>query len=140
MQSFASDRSIHRRMRNRVFPRLALTTWTLILLLAFAGRRNRQERPAGAEDHEREELGVNPFTAPSSPKSFQQLDDLTPLPFELVKRGFPQVTHSSREQMGLVFGGLVADGFLIVECQKTNLVEDLGRALVRSGAKPRRRR
>jgi hypothetical protein len=31
----------------------------------------------------------------------------------------------------MVFGGLVADGFLIVECQKKNLVEDLGRVLLR---------
>ncbi len=62
---------------------------------------------------------------------FQQLDDLKPLPFEELKREFPQALHSGREQMGMVFGGLVADGFLIVECQKKNLVEDLGRVLLR---------
>jgi hypothetical protein len=82
-------------------------------------------------DHQREELGVNPYTAPSVADIFQQLDDLKPLPFEQLKREFPQAAHTSREQMGLVFGGLVADGFLIVECQKRNLVEDLGRVLLR---------
>jgi hypothetical protein len=88
----------------------------------------------GAEEpseHEREELGVNPYTAPSVAEIFQQLDDLRPLPFEELKRDFPQAAHASREQMGLVFGGLVADGFLIVESKRQNLVEELGRVLLR---------
>jgi len=83
------------------------------------------------EEHEREELGINPYTAPSVAEIFQQLDDLRPLPFDQLKRDFPQAAHASREQMGLVFGGLVADGFLIVESQRQNLVEDLGRVLLR---------
>ena len=82
-------------------------------------------------EHEREELGINPYTAPSVAEIFQQLDDLKPLPYEQLKREFPQAAHASREQMGMVFGGLVADGFLIVEAQKSNLVEDLGRVLLR---------
>src|ERR1043165_4627211 len=82
-------------------------------------------------EHEREELGVNPYTAPSVAEIFQQLDDLKPLPFEELKREFPQAAHASREQMGMVFGGLVADGFLIVESKRQNLVEDLGRVLLR---------
>jgi len=82
-------------------------------------------------EHEREELGINPYTAPSVAEIFQQLDDLKPLPYEQLKREFPQAAHASREQMGMVFGGLVADGFLIVEAQKRNLVEDLGRVLLR---------
>ena len=90
-----------------------------------------QEPPDNLAEHQREELGVNPYTAPSVADIFQQLDDLKPLPFEQLKREFPQAAHSGREQMGLVFGSLVADGFLIVECQKKNLVEDLGRVLLR---------
>ena len=82
-------------------------------------------------EHEREELGINPYTAPSVAEIFQQLDDLKPLPYEQLKREFPQAAHASREQMGMVFGGLVADGFLIVEAQKRNLVDDLGRVLLR---------
>ena len=88
----------------------------------------------GAEEpgeHEREELGVNPYTAPSVAEIFQQLDDLRPLPFDQLKRDFPQATHASREQMGMVFGSLVADGFLVVEAKRQNLVEDLGRLLLR---------
>ena len=82
-------------------------------------------------EHEREELGVNPYTAPSVAEIFQQLDDLKPLPYEQLKREFPQAAHASREQMGMVFGSLVADGFLIVEAKRSNLVEDLGRVLLR---------
>lgn len=90
-----------------------------------------QEPAENSEDHELEELGINPYTAPHLADIFQQLDDLKPLPFEELKRDFPQAPHASREQMGLVFGGLVADGFLIVACQRKNLVEDLGRVLLR---------
>ena len=105
---------------------ICLTATALLL----AGRLCAQE-PEPPADHEREELGLNPYTAPSVADIFQQLDDLKPLPFEQLKREFPQASHAGREQMGLVFGGLVADGFLIVACQKKNLVEDLGRVLLR---------
>jgi hypothetical protein len=108
-----------------------LTICTLLFALFGQSLSFAQEKPAGAEDYEREELGVNPFTAPSVADIFQQLDDLKPLAFEELKREFPQATHPGREQMGLVFGGLVADGFLVVECKKQNLVEDLGRILLR---------
>jgi hypothetical protein len=99
-----------------------------IIYGAIAGPSLFAEEP---REHEREELGVNPYTAPSVAEIFQQLDDLKPLPFEELKREFPQAAHASREQMGMVFGGLVADGFLIVEARKQNLVEDLGRVLLR---------
>ena len=99
-----------------------------IIYGAIAGPSLFAEEP---REHEREELGVNPYTAPSVAEIFQQLDDLKPLPFEELKRDFPQAAHASREQMGMVFGGLVADGFLIVEARKQNLVEDLGRVLLR---------
>jgi hypothetical protein len=99
-----------------------------IIYGAVAGPPLFAEEP---REHEREELGVNPYTAPSVAEIFQQLDDLKPLPFEELKRDFPQAAHASREQMGMVFGGLVADGFLIVESKKQNLVEDVGRVLLR---------
>jgi hypothetical protein len=110
-------------------------TLTIICTLFAIGRSGApllaQEKPETAAEYEREELGVNPYTAPSVADIFQQLDDLKPFPFEQLKRDFPQATPSRREQMGLIFGGLVGDGFLIVECQKQNLVEDLGRVLLR---------
>jgi hypothetical protein len=98
-------------------------------LLIYSGASALATEEPG--EHEREELGINPYTAPSVAEIFQQLDDLRPLPFEELKREFPQAAHASREQMGMVFGGLVADGFLIVEAKRQNLVEDLGRVLLR---------
>jgi hypothetical protein len=106
----------------------ALFRLGIALIIYSGGLAVAAEEPG---EHEREELGVNPYTAPAVAEIFQQLDDLRPLPFEELKRVFPQATHASREQMGMVFGGLVADGFLIVESKRQNLVEDLGRVLLR---------
>jgi hypothetical protein len=131
MQATAGHRSIQMRMKGirGAGPSLIIYMATaLILALVSARGQTPTENPA---EHEREELGVNPYTAPSVAEIFQQLDDLKPLPFDQLKRDFPQATHASREQMGMVFGGLVADGFLIVEAQKRDLVENLGRVLLR---------
>jgi hypothetical protein len=123
MQTIGGQDAIHLRMK-AIFGLAAAS----IIYAAIAGPSLWAEEP---REHEREELGVNPYTAPSVAEIFQQLDDLKPLPFEELKRDFPQAAHTSREQMGMVFGGLVADGFLIVEARKQNLVEDLGRVLLR---------
>jgi hypothetical protein len=103
----------------------------LTTTLAAPTAQSPPEEPLGDEEHEREELGVNPYTAPSIVRIFAQLDELKPLPFEKLKRDFPSASAVSREQKGLIFGGLIADGFLIVESEKKNLVEELGRILVR---------
>src|SRR5437588_2025023 len=121
MQAAARQNAIQLRMK--VISRLGTA-----LIIYAVGLSLFAEEP---REHEREELGVNPYTAPSVAEIFQQLDDLKPLPYEQLKRDFPQAAHASREQIGMVFGGLVADGFLIVESQKRNLVEDLGRVLLR---------
>jgi hypothetical protein len=115
--------------RNAIQLTMKATLGLAIALIIYTGGATLfAEEP---QEHEREELGVNPYTAPSVAEIFQQLDDLKPLPFEELKRDFPQAAHASREQMGMVFGSLVADGFLIVESQKRNLVDDLGRVLLR---------
>ena len=48
-----------------------------------------------------------------------------------MQREFPKVSPVSREQKGLIFGGLVADGFLIVEAERKSAVDNLGRVLMR---------
>lgn len=90
-----------------------------------------QEEPLTEQGYEREELGVNPYTAPSIARIFQQLDDLRPLPFEQLQREFPKASPSSREQKGLIFGGLIADGFLVVEAERKSVIDNLGRVLMR---------
>ena len=132
MQAPAPQRSIQISMNgiSKPGPSLIICAAATAMLFGPASLRGQEptENPA---EHEREELGVNPYTAPSVAEIFQQLDDLKPLPFDQLKRDFPQGAHASREQMGMVFGGLVADGFLIVAAQKKNLVEDLGKVLLR---------
>ena len=128
MQAAAKEQPIQQKMKALSLIQLMITS---VLVFSGAPRSPAEEPASRVPDHEKEELGVNPYTAPSVAEIFQQLDDLKPLPFEQVKREFPQALRSGREQMGLIFGGLVADGFLIVECQKKNLVEELGRVLLR---------
>jgi hypothetical protein len=132
MQATAGHHSIQIRMKGMpVFRRfLVIILCTMVTWIFGLRTAPGQEPTESPGEHEREELGINPYTAPSVAEVFQQLDDLKPLPFDQLKRDFPQATHASREQMGMIFGGLVADGFLIVEAQKTNLVEDLGRVLL----------
>jgi hypothetical protein len=131
MQAAARHHAIQKGMKAAILPGLPITICTGFFALFDPAPILAQGKTASGADYQREELGVNPYTAPSVADIFQQLDDLKPLPFEQLKREFPQAMHSGREQMGMVFGGLVADGFLIVECQKKNLVDDLGRVLLR---------
>ena len=88
------------------------------------------EEPPNSQDHEFEELGVNRYTAPSIANIFSQLDNLRPLPFDDLRRDPPQVAGASREQQGLIFGELIADGFLIVDAEKKNLIDNFGRVLM----------
>jgi hypothetical protein len=131
MQAVAGHGAIQMRMKGISGDGALLIRCVALTLFLGGGSLSAQGPAENPAEHEREELGVNPYTAPSVAEIFQQLDDLKPLPFEQLKRDFPQAAHASREQMGLIFGGLVADGFLIVEAQKRNLVEDLGRILLR---------
>lgn len=131
MQAIARCRSIQISMKPSPVAGIVVLASLFLPVMAGPALVVGQEPAPDRTGHQREELGVNPYTAPSVADIFQQLDDLKPLPFEELKRDFPQAPSTSRERMGLVFGGLVADGFLIVECQKKNLVEDLGRVLLR---------
>ena len=86
MQAMAGPSPIQLRMKT--FFRLGAA-----LLIYNGGLALAAEEPP---EHEREELGINPYTAPSVAEIFQQLDDLRPLPFEELKREFPQAAHASR--------------------------------------------
>jgi len=129
-------------VRNPLQLRLSLpvtpTAWgsfSLSILLAvsvgFAATLFAQDEPLSDEAHQREELGVNPYTAPSIARIFQQLDELRPLPYEQLRRQLPETTGRNREEKALIFGGLIADGFLLVEAERKNLIDDFGRVLMR---------
>lgn len=81
------------------------------------------------DEHVREEFGVNKFTAPSIKKIFEDLDSLGDLPYDELKRPIPTTTPSDRTELALQLGGLIADGFLVVEAEKLLDLEAVGRAL-----------
>src|ERR1044072_6013388 len=88
------------------------------------------EPPPAGEDHELEELGVNRYTAPSIAQIFKQLDELKPLRYDELKRELPQTSGATREQKALMFGQLIADGFLVVEAERKRLIDNFGRILM----------
>ncbi len=110
---------------------IAKSKFLLLLAGVVALPCAAQVQEKSDRDYEREELGVNSYTTPSIARIFQQLDELKPLPFDELKREPAAVTHARREQLGLAFGGLIADGFLIVAAEKNDLVDDLGRSLLK---------
>jgi hypothetical protein len=111
-------------------PKIRALSILMAALLASTGIAANQAEPNEDKEHEREELGVNPYTAPSIEKIFAQLDQLRPLSFDQLKREHPKSITVGREHKGMIFGGLIADGFLIVEAERKNLVENFGRVLM----------
>jgi hypothetical protein len=83
------------------------------------------------DEHVREEFGVNQFTTPSIRKLFEMLDDLGKLSYDALKRPITRQTPSDRVLVSLGLGTLIADGFLIVQCEKIEAMEDVGRALIK---------
>ena len=111
-------------------PRVHLCLSLAVLWLSV-GAGISQEIPEDLleDEHIREEFGVNTFTAPSIRKIFEDLDRLRPLPYEKLKREVPQGTPKDRTKLALALGGLIADGFLVVESEKLLDLEQVGRAL-----------
>ena len=83
------------------------------------------------DEHLREEFGVNEFTTPSIRKIFDQLDALGTLPYDKLKRPIIEKAPSDRVVLALGLGMLIGDGFLIVQCEKIEEMEKIGRALLR---------
>ena len=83
------------------------------------------------DEHVREEFGVNEFTTPSIRKLFEMLDGLGRLSYDALKRPITRKTPSDRVLVSLGLGSLIADGFLIVQCEKVEAMEDVGRALIK---------
>ncbi|HRQ90592.1 MAG TPA: hypothetical protein PLA50_17490, partial [Bacteroidia bacterium] len=66
------------------------------------------------DEHLREEMGVNEFTAPSIRKIFDELKKLRPLPYDELKRPLPEQPPQDRSQLALVTGVILANGFFAV--------------------------
>lgn len=123
-----------------------LRTWLFPLLLLssplWAQQDNIEEpedaAPAAPEDliddeHVREELAVNDFTAPSIAKVFDSLQELAPLPMADAERKLPERMPLDRADLAIEIGFLIADGFLVVQANDLGKVEPLAKELSRYG-------
>ena len=85
------------------------------------------------EEHMREELGVNEFTAPSISKLFDTLQFLMPLPLVETERAMPDRMPLDRADLAIELGFLIANGFLVVQAEQLEKVETLAADLTRYG-------
>jgi len=83
-----------------------------------------------AQDHVREELGVNAYTTPSIETMLAALRELRPVPYDKVSRPMPEGNPGDRARLALTTGGIIADGFLAVAAEKGSGMEPIGRALL----------
>jgi len=100
---------------------------------AMAQERGRIPEDLLDDEHVREELAVNEFTAPSISKIFDQLEALSPLPVADVAREMPARMPLDRADLAVELGFLIADGFLIVQSGDLGKVESLAKDLSRYG-------
>lgn len=85
------------------------------------------------DPHVREELAVNEFTAPSIAKLFDTLQFLMPLPLLENELKLPERMPLDRADLAIELGFLIADGFLAVQAEQLEKVEDLAKDLTRYG-------
>ena len=90
----------------------------------------KQDQPAIPErllddSHMNEELGINEFTAPSIRKIFEDLEGLPEIPEKVALRARPERPPMDRCSLALQLGGMMADGFVIVQCGKMNEVKPI---------------
>jgi hypothetical protein len=124
------------------FIRLSLLPLLLLTTPLWAQKDDIEEPENGApvapedlldDEHVREELAVNDFTAPSIAKVFDSLQHLAPLPMADVERKIPERMPLDRADLAIEIGFLIADGFLIVQTNDLTKVEPLARELSRYG-------
>lgn len=85
------------------------------------------------DEHVREELAINDFTAPSIAKVFDSLQNLAPLPMTDLERKIPERMPLDRADLSIEIGFLIADGFLVVQSGDLGKVEMLAKELSRYG-------
>ena len=105
----------------------------ILLSILGIGLLKSQEVPEDliGDEHVREEFGVNKFTTPSIKKLFEQLDDLGELPYAELKREIPKTIPRERTLVALGLGTLISDGFLIVQSEEMEELENIGRAVLK---------
>lgn len=120
---------------NRTCLLAAFAAWVLPLSAAEEAAEGKVAIPKDLVDdaHVREELAVNEFTAPSISKLFDTLQFLMPLPIAEVARKMPARMSQDRADLAIELGFLIADGFLVVQAEQLDQVEELAKDLTRYG-------
>ncbi len=128
-------------MNRGLSPRLLLIALTLAVVLPSAAqdtpaptpKKNPIPEDVVGDEHVREEFGVNEFTTPSIRKLFDMLNHVGKLSYDNLKRPFTDKTPADRVLVSMGLGTLIADGFLIVQCEKVEEMETVGRAMIKYG-------
>lgn len=119
--------------------RTSLLVAFVALVLPLSAEEQSSERNVAIpkdlldDAHVREELAVNEFTAPSISKLFDTLQFLMPLPIAEVARKMPARMSQDRADLAIELGFLIADGFLVVQAEQLDQVEELAKDLTRYG-------
>ena len=111
--------------------RCIATVLFLASTVCVPAQKPRTPAEAASIEHAREELGINEFTAPSIELLFRELEEMRPIPFEKVWRDLPDPQPQNRALLGLLAGGVIADGFLAVAAEKRSRIEPVGRVLLK---------
>jgi len=115
---------------NRAFA-IAILIFCLPAISMNAVESIEVELQRSSDEHMREELGVNPITAPSIRDTLKQLEIFRPVPMALINASNREATFNNRLQTAMHFGSLVADGFLLTLAERPQDIQGVGKALIR---------
>ncbi len=105
-----------------------------IVLTGALGRAQEKiakELEQESDDHMREELGVNDITAPAIAGILKDFSAFSPIQLDIIAANPREAVYENRLQTSLHFGSLVADGFMLTIAERSQDIQDVGRALIR---------
>jgi hypothetical protein len=100
-------------------------------MASFAQEPVDQELEAASEDFTRDESGVNEITAPSIKQILKDFSSFNPVPLDIIAENPRDAVYDNRLQTSLHIGALVADGFMLTIAERSQDIQDIGRALIR---------
>lgn len=112
---------------------------TLALLGAMASLHGEDASPAEldkelqkeSDEYMRLELGVNDITTPLIAQILKDFGSFRPIPLDIIALNPRDAVFDNRLQTSLHFGSLVADGFMLTVAERSQDIQDVGRALIR---------
>ncbi len=120
--------SPHRMIRHH-----GLVILTLVGSIGFSWAQDASDKELQQESdaYMRDELGVNDITTPSIGQVLKDLGAFQPVPLDVIAQNPRDAVFDNRLQTSLHFGALVADGFMLTIAERSQEVQDIGRALIR---------